>query len=417
MKLSELRLRLKEAIAEQTGKPNAVTQRHWLSPTGKVISSPTTNRTSNDAWGEDKWAAAFLKKQGIQSEYPSEELKDKFGFAELAEADNGIYISLGKGRKLTNAQQREARDFAIERQKPLLDDMGREIQETITRAQLKEVIKATLRTILKEGFIDTPPAQVAEGQMSPDELQSTWEDDKQGEYIQINPDDSVVYVAHGSAMEQIAPKGSGRDMFRLIGSWMKAKQYFPNIWQVNDHGNVELYSKSGKPLGGLVEASKSSKRLPQNQAKEKAKYLKMAIENHKAIFHVDMSPKDVKKLEWLSAELLQAYCYKQVDDYTEREKQRARDEMRKDFDNFSKYGDKVSGEDDPNPFAETRAIKEMTVTGDVAPINLPGNVKGGWVSGKGGSARGLAGSKSLGYELTPIGKQEMSRKQDKVYEQ
>jgi hypothetical protein len=186
----------------------------------------------------------------------------------------------------------------------------------ITRRELKEVIKATLRTILNEGFIDTPPAQMAEGQMSPDELQSTWEDDKQGEYIQINPDDSVVYVAHGRAMEQIAPKGSGRDMFRLIGSWMKANQYFPNIWQVNDHGNVELYSKSGKPLGGLVET-----------------------------------------------------------------------------------------------------LKETTTTGDVAPINLPGNVKGGWVSGAGGSRRGVAGSAALGYELTSIGKKDMKRKQDKVYEQ
>jgi len=83
-------------------------------------------------------------------------------------------------------------------------------------------------------------------------LSATWEEDKNGEYIQINPDSSVYFVAHGKAMEQIAPKGTGKDMFRRIGSWMKAKGYYPNIWQVNDHGNVELFDKSGRPLGGLV---------------------------------------------------------------------------------------------------------------------------------------------------------------------
>lgn len=58
----------------------------------------------------------------------------------------------------------------------------------------------------------------------------------------------------------------------------------------------------------------------------------------------------------------------------------------------------------------------MTTTGDIAPINLPGNISGGWVSKRGGSKRGVEGSNSLGYELTPIGKEEMKRKQDPVYE-
>lgn len=72
----------------------------------------------------------------------------------------------------------------------------------------------------------------------------------------------------------------------------------------------------------------------------------------------------------------------------------------------------------PKPFKkkdeEEDPIEEMTVTGDVAPINLPGNVKGGWVSGKGGSQRGVAGSGKLGYTLTAIGKKDMQRKQDPV---
>lgn len=66
-------------------------------------------------------------------------------------------------------------------------------------------------------------------------------------------------------------------------------------------------------------------------------------------------------------------------------------------------------------------LDEMTTTGDVAPINLPGSKmpgtgKSGWVAGKGGSHRGVAGSEALGYTLTSIGKQDMQRKQDRVYE-
>ena len=60
-------------------------------------------------------------------------------------------------------------------------------------------------------------------------------------------------------------------------------------------------------------------------------------------------------------------------------------------------------------------IDEITVTGDVSPINLPGNVRPGWVAKRGGSLRGLAGSRSLGYELTSIGKKDFEQdKQDPV---
>ncbi len=62
-------------------------------------------------------------------------------------------------------------------------------------------------------------------------------------------------------------------------------------------------------------------------------------------------------------------------------------------------------------------LDEMTTTSAVAPINLPGNIKGGWVSSRGGSQRGVAGSDALGYTLTSIGKADMKRKQDPVYEQ
>lgn len=189
-----------------------------------------------------------------------------------------------------------------------------EQKETITRSQLKEVIKETLRTILKEMYGRRRVlSMLEEGPISLGDLQSAWREDQSGEYVQINPDDSVWYIAHGRAREQIAPKGE-RNPFPKIGIWMQRGGVILNIWKVNDHGNIELMSRSGKELGGLAEQ-----------------------------------------------------------------------------------------------------IYEMTTTGAVAPINLPGNVKGGWVASKGGSARGVAGSKALGYELTPIGKKDMARKQDPVY--
>ena len=59
-------------------------------------------------------------------------------------------------------------------------------------------------------------------------------------------------------------------------------------------------------------------------------------------------------------------------------------------------------------------LKEITVTGDVAPINLPGNVPGGWVAKQGGSKRALAGSPE-GMTVTKVGQRDWNRdKQDKV---
>ena len=52
-----------------------------------------------------------------------------------------------------------------------------------------------------------------------------------------------------------------------------------------------------------------------------------------------------------------------------------------------------------------------TVTGDVSGFQVPG-----WVSRKGGSKAGVAGSAALGYELTPMGKKEMQRTGDKLLE-
>lgn len=225
------------------------------------------------------------------------------------------YEALMKGIFALPIQEFDLRAAAIEQLKRKAEKIvGQPKTETITRSQLKEVIKETLRTILKEMYGRRRVlSMLEEGPISLGDLQSAWREDQSGEYVQINPDDSVWYIAHGRAREQIAPKGE-RNPFPKIGIWMQRGGVILNIWKVNDHGNVELMSRSGKELGGLAEQ-----------------------------------------------------------------------------------------------------IYEMTTTGAVAPINLPGNVKGGWVASKGGSARGVAGSKALGYELTPIGKKDMARKQDPVY--
>jgi hypothetical protein len=58
-------------------------------------------------------------------------------------------------------------------------------------------------------------------------------------------------------------------------------------------------------------------------------------------------------------------------------------------------------------------VDEMTTTSAVEPINLPGNVRGGWISKQGGSPRAIKAS--TGYELTSIGKKDFNKeKQDPV---
>ena len=92
---------------------------------------------------------------------------------------------------------------------------------------------------------------VKEGKLSVEELAEIWQDDKDSEYVQINDDGSAVYVVHGSTMEDIAD-AEDEDVFGTISAWMNRKKFWPNIWSVNDHGNVTLHDKNGNDLGGLV---------------------------------------------------------------------------------------------------------------------------------------------------------------------
>ena len=67
------------------------------------------------------------------------------------------------------------------------------------------------------------------------------------------------------------------------------------------------------------------------------------------------------------------------------------------------------GKEGPNLSVDRKKLSEMTTTGNVEGYNVPG-----WVSKKGGSHKGVAGSDKLGYHLTSIGKKDMERKQDPV---
>ena len=118
-------------------------------------------------------------------------------------------------------------------------------------------------------------------QYSTEEIQSLWEDDKNGEYIQFADDGSARYIAHGRAMEEIVPSTSKQTMSRFVGGdprkasvtqdvpaeapdaergklravndWFEKKGIFLNVWYVNERGNVELVdTRTGDFLGGLV---------------------------------------------------------------------------------------------------------------------------------------------------------------------
>lgn len=60
-------------------------------------------------------------------------------------------------------------------------------------------------------------------------------------------------------------------------------------------------------------------------------------------------------------------------------------------------------------YQEYKNIKEMTTTGAVSGYNIPAAF-----SRRGGSDRGVEGSRKLGFELTPLGKKQMNKQGDKI---
>lgn len=45
---------------------------------------------------------------------------------------------------------------------------------------------------------------------------------------------------------------NGNPDFAQIKAWCDSQHYWPNVWETNERGNVELYSLDGEALGGLV---------------------------------------------------------------------------------------------------------------------------------------------------------------------
>ena len=87
--------------------------------------------------------------------------------------------------------------------------------------------------------------------ISHEEVVQTWEDDKDGEYILVSSDDRTAnYIAHGVQSGVIEPKFGS--IWTGIRQWMKSHNFYPNIWSINDHGNLSLWNKNGRYLGGIV---------------------------------------------------------------------------------------------------------------------------------------------------------------------
>jgi hypothetical protein len=174
----------------------------------------------------------------------------------------------GKGEK----------DDVQENAKKVSTQLLEEVRQTLSakaangkmNAKESELFKAITETLKKRGhgleqklfgkktMLETAGVEqkkkLSEGhKYSTEQLAQIWSEDEDGEWIQIDDKGSVHYIAHGKAMEQIAPpKTAATWAFRLIRTWFKNKGISLNIWHVNERGNLELYSPSGTALGGLV---------------------------------------------------------------------------------------------------------------------------------------------------------------------
>jgi hypothetical protein len=156
----------------------------------------------------------------------------------------------------------------------LLEEVRQTLSEKAAKGKMNakesELFKAITETLKKRGhgleqklfgkktMLETAGVEqkkkLSEGhKYSTEQLAQIWSDDEGGEYIQINDNGAVHYIAHGKAMEQIVPpKTASSWAFRMIRTWFKNKGISLNIWHVNERGNLELYSPSGTALGGLV---------------------------------------------------------------------------------------------------------------------------------------------------------------------
>ena len=87
--------------------------------------------------------------------------------------------------------------------------------------------------------------------LSTEELVEIWREDSAGEYVQVSEsENAVAYVAHGRAMEYL--RAEPGHPWPAIQAWMGQHKFWPNVWSVNERGNVTLRGEQGEDLGGLV---------------------------------------------------------------------------------------------------------------------------------------------------------------------
>lgn len=67
------------------------------------------------------------------------------------------------------------------------------------------------------------------------------------EDIMVGDDGSAYYGGR-----RIVDSLDGSPDWLLIAAWAGREHYWPNVWTVNDHGNVELHDVKGNCYGGLV---------------------------------------------------------------------------------------------------------------------------------------------------------------------
>ena len=72
-------------------------------------------------------------------------------------------------------------------------------------------------------------------------------------------DDDIIINHNGEAYctgKLIAKPFENNPDFKAIANYMKKNQYWPNVWEINDHGNVSLYTVdengNAKMVGGIV---------------------------------------------------------------------------------------------------------------------------------------------------------------------
>ena len=102
-----------------------------------------------------------------------------------------------------------------------------------------------------------------EGRLSHSEILKSWEEDESsGEFIGITDDGNAYYhnkLIVPAKREQLQvgmrwhkSKSPGSPDWDGIKAWCKTHQYFPRVWETNDHGNLSLYDTNGNYLGGLI---------------------------------------------------------------------------------------------------------------------------------------------------------------------